>query len=220
MTIEVVIILIGIVQIGITIFILRHIIKRRLVTISTSYEKLVETSNKANELNNKYSELKKQLIPLSDIQNLVVQALSVQDTLRTEKGRSAITKIELETIESRLRELEEIERELEASEEEARDELRVLKEREDFLKQKNEELKLKIQQSKKDFEDLLLELNISEEVKDKFRKIQRELERVEDQILDLLIKVSEGNQQHFNLKRRYDALDIEYAQLYEKILGD
>jgi len=32
----------------------------------------------------------------------------------------------------------------------------------------------------------------------------------------LLLQVEQGNEQYFQMKKRYDALDIEYAQLYEK----
>jgi hypothetical protein len=46
--------------------------------------------------------------------------------------------------------------------------------------------------------------------------MKAEIEKAEEQIETLLTQITAGNEQYFILKKRYDALDIEYAQLYEK----
>jgi acyl carrier protein phosphodiesterase len=33
----------------------------------------------------------------------------------------------------------------------------------------------------------------------------------------MLNQIQDTNEQYFNLKRRYDALDVEYAQLYQQL---
>jgi hypothetical protein len=33
----------------------------------------------------------------------------------------------------------------------------------------------------------------------------------------LMNEIQVSNEQYFNLKRRYDALDVEYAQLYQQL---
>jgi len=43
-----------------------------------------------------------------------------------------------------------------------------------------------------------------------------QLTMAEEKIDTLILQIEIGNEQYFTLKRRYDALDIEYAQLYEK----
>ena len=53
----------------------------------------------------------------------------LKESLKTERGRITITQAELETVEGRLRELEEIDRELEASGLETKEEIIIIRER-------------------------------------------------------------------------------------------
>jgi hypothetical protein len=46
--------------------------------------------------------------------------------------------------------------------------------------------------------------------------IKTDLLRTEQKTDELLMQIEAGNEQYFILKQVYDALDIEYAQLYEK----
>lgn len=141
---------------------------------------------------------------------------SSEDALKAEKGRITITQAELETVEARLRDLEELERELEASNSETQEELGILKKKEKELRGKNDALKAQIAASNKKTDDLLGQLEMSTEMRERVTGMQSELIRTEEKLSDLLSKIELCNEQYIHLKMRYDALDIEYAQLYER----
>jgi chromosome segregation ATPase len=53
-------------------------------------------------------------------------------------------------------------------------------------------------------------------MQEQITRAKSELLKTEQQIQTLLEEIQAGNEQYFILKKRFDALDIEYAQLYEK----
>jgi chromosome segregation ATPase len=173
---------------------------------------------KGKHLLEKINLTKDSLIPIPQISEKIAILHELSDSVQTEKGRTAITQIELETVENRLRELEEIQKELEASEGEAKEELTLLKEREQELIDKNNQLKKKLEESRSILEMLLSKVKMSKETREALEKIREELNQIETQNQMFLQKIAEGNDQYFKLKRRFDALDIEYAQLYEKFV--
>ncbi len=146
----------------------------------------------------------------------IKQHRELLEKLKTEQGRIAITQTELETVETRLRELEEIERELEASSLELQEELNSLKEKEGQLRSKNDKLKTDIQESIKHIDELMGEIELSAQVIEQVKLMKTQLLATEDKTEKLLVQIEEVNGHYVDLKRRYDALDIEYAQLYEK----
>ena len=154
--------------------------------------------------------------PLSDLQKLVVAAKVASDTLKADRGRVTITQAELETVETRLRELEEIERELEASGIETEEEIKILGKKQQELLARNEALKEQIRASSERMNSLLGELQDNAEMQEQVLKIKTQLVLTEQKSEEMLVQIELGNEQYFELKRRYDALDIEYAQLYEK----
>ena len=119
-------------------------------------------------------------------------------------------------IEVRLRELEEIHRELEASTTETREELRILQRKEDELKVKNNHLREQIAETNSKMERLMVEIELSTQMEEQVVQLKGELLRSEEQVQTLLNEIQKGNEQYFILKRRYDALDVEYAQLYQQ----
>lgn len=139
-----------------------------------------------------------------------------QEKLKAERGRITITQAELETVETRLRELEEIERELEASGLETKEELNILQRKQADLATKNNNVKSQIETSQAQWAELLKEMESNTQACEQIQAAQNELIKAEDQIAGLMLQIEQGNDQYFILKRRYDALDIEYAQLYEK----
>ena len=141
---------------------------------------------------------------------------AAQESLKAERGRITITQAELETIETRLRELEEIERELEASGIETKEELNILNKKQKDLTARNDALKSQIAASIQQLDQLLGQIEVSAQVQDQIQNMKGELLNTEQKITDLLTQIEMGNEQYFILKQRYDALDIEYAQLYEK----
>lgn len=139
-----------------------------------------------------------------------------QEKLKAERGRITITQAELETVETRLRELEEIERELEASGLETKEELNILQRKQADLASKNSAVKTQIEESQNQWTQLVKEMESNSQVAERVQAAQNELVSTEGQIATLMLQIEQGNDQYFILKRRYDALDIEYAQLYEK----
>lgn len=156
------------------------------------------------------------MVPLPTTRARAREIASNQETLRAERGRITITQAELETVENRLRELEEIERELEASGLETKEELNILKRKEAELASRNDALRSQIASSVAQMDTLLNELQLSAEMQEQIQAAKTEILSTEENITTLLLQIEGGNEQYFILKRRYDALDIEYAQLYEK----
>ena len=158
----------------------------------------------------------KQMVNIPEMKIKVDEYLELQESLKAERGRITITQAELETVEARLRELEEIERELEASNIETKEELNILKKKEKELASKNENLKSQLQQSIAQMDTLVGELELSAQMQEQVDNMRGELLATEERVSTLLLQIEQGNEQYFILKTRYDALDIEYAQLYEK----
>jgi chromosome segregation ATPase len=156
------------------------------------------------------------LVPVAAIRNALKDLSVRQEALRAEKGRITITQAELETVETRLRELEEVERELEASGLETKEELNILKKKEAELNSKNSALKSQLEQAQKALDKAVAEIEMSQQLQEQVLACKTELLQTEQSIATLVLQIEQGNEQYFILKRRYDALDIEYAQLFEK----
>lgn len=143
--------------------------------------------------------------------------LSARESLKVERGRITITQAELEALEVRLRELEEISRELEASTTETKEELKILQRKESELRSKNDALRNQIAESVSKMEALIAEIEMTAQMQEQVAVMKAELIRSEEKIQTMLNQIQESNEQYFNLKRRYDALDVEYAQLYQQL---
>ena len=48
--------------------------------------------------------------------------------------------------------------------------------------------------------------------------MRADLLKSEQQVETLMNEIQKGNEQYFISKRRYDALDVEYAQLYQQYI--
>lgn len=143
--------------------------------------------------------------------------LNARDLIKAEKGRATITQSELETLDVRMRELEEIGRELEASQTETKEELKIIRRKEDDLRSKNESLRGQIADSLAKMESLIAEIEMTAQMRNQVAVMRSELLKSEEKIQRMLDQIQESNEQYFNLKRRYDALDVEYAQLYQQL---
>jgi len=162
------------------------------------------------------TKLYESMVDLGTLQDLAHELYSIEEALKAERGRITITQAELETVEGRLRELEEIERELEASGLETKEELNILQKKQAELEGKNQALKKKLNEAVSQIDQLLQELQDNAAATEKIVTMKTQLLQTEERVNTLLVQIEEGNEQYFILKRRYDALDIEYAQLYEK----
>lgn len=141
---------------------------------------------------------------------------ALREDVRVDKGRVAITYAELEALEARLRELHEIERELKASGLETQEELKILQLKEQELRGKNDALKEQLEMSLEKLDELSGELEMNAELEARVQKMKNEITQCYTKTDQLLVQIEDGNNLYVKLKRRYDALDIEYAQLYEK----
>jgi chromosome segregation ATPase len=65
-------------------------------------------------------------------------------------------------------------------------------------------------------QQLMGELQLSAELTAQIQRMQTELLSSQEKVDTLSLNIEQGNEQYFILKKRYDALDIEYAQLFEK----
>ena len=171
---------------------------------------------KRREYVERFEALYAQMVDIVSLRQRAKELRAIEESLKAERGRITITQAELETVETRLRELEEIERELEASGIETKEELNILQKKHADLAQKNSTLKNQIAESVKQIDALFSEIEVSAQIKEQVQNMKTELLQTEQKIDELLLQIEQCNDQYFILKRRYDALDIEYAQLYEK----
>lgn len=165
-------------------------------------------------------ELFETLVPKADLGIVQEEIDSIEKDIATEKGRVNITYAELESLESRLRELHEIDQELEASNQESQEELKALEARQNELRERNDTLKSELDVSMQKIEDLSSELEISVQMQEQINGGKLELEKSQNIIDNLLLSISEASQVYISMKKRYDALDIEFAQLYDRVVED
>jgi chromosome segregation ATPase len=157
-----------------------------------------------------------QMVGIEELKTKGREMRTLREALKTERGRITITQAELETVEGRLRELEEISRELEASGLETKEELNILKKKEKELTNKNDALKAQIATSMEQIDQLLSRLEMNASMLEQVETTKAQLIQSQEKIDTLMMGIEQGNEQYFILKKRYDALDIEYAQLFEK----
>jgi chromosome condensin MukBEF ATPase and DNA-binding subunit MukB len=85
------------------------------------------------------------------------------------------------------------------------------------MRSKNELLRGQIADSLAKMDGLITEIELTAQMRNQVALMKSELLRSEEQIQTMLNQIQEYNEQYFNLKRRYDALDVEYAQLYQQL---
>lgn len=209
-------IIIAVLEVGGLIAYMFYSIQSGRSKVSKGLKDLNRFKDERNELDQKLRSLYGALVDLAEARNKVKEAKSFEDALKAERGRVTITQAELETVETRLRELEEIERELEASSIETNEELKVLKARQEELAKKNGSLKSQLDVTTQQMDIIISEIQLSAAQQEALNQIKTELVLTQQRIDVLMLQIEQGNEQYFILKHRFDALDIEYAQLYEK----
>ena len=178
--------------------------------------KLKENLSSIDLVKQKADSLMLQLVPFEELKGKVKELLKANKTLKLEKGRVSLTQAEQDTVDRRLRELEEIERELDASNIEVKKELDILDGKQREIKIKNESLNLKIQENLQEIERMVSEVKMEDNLKDEILEIKNRLVETQIETQKLTEAHNLEKNQYVILKRRFDALDIEYAQLYEK----
>jgi len=94
--------------------------------------------------------------------------------------------------------------------------LKILQRKEEDLKSKNDHLRIQIAETTSKMETIMSEIEMSAQMQEQVLKLRGDLLQSEEQGQTLLNEIQRGNEQYFILKRRYDALDVEYAQLYQQ----
>lgn len=195
---------------------------RRAVTAGSEHkagrDALKDELAQKRELWAKIESLREEMADQVEYEKVSHELSIARDSLKAERGRVIITQAELESVEVRLRELDEVTRELEASTLETKEELKILQKKEGELKTKNEELRVQIADSTSKMEVLMSEIEISVQAEEQVKLMRADLLKCEEQVETLMNEIQKGNEQYFIAKRRYDALDVEYAQLYQQYI--
>ncbi|MBX7138231.1 MAG: hypothetical protein K1X83_09620 [Oligoflexia bacterium] len=191
-------------------------VAKRKNAMRSAVTELEDELKKRQELKAAVDGLLAEMVDQSALLKVAEEVQSIHESLKAERGRIMITQAELETVESRLRELEEIEREFEASGLETKQELQILQKKREELAQKNNTLKEQIDMNSAQLDQILGEIQMTAQQQAQIQGMKTEIIRTQERIEQLLMQIEQGNEQYAIAKRRYDALDIEYAQLYEK----
>lgn len=195
--------------------------------VSKKLKKTIDRSGLENKNLIKEIETKKELLKRMGVASLgLIQAQGVvalrqqqsliRDQIASEEQSAVILNTENATLDGRLRELEEAERELEISSFEAAKELAELRSEEDRIAHRNMKMRQELTDSLGKIDTLLSQLQHSREAVDRLSKAKSELVNMEEKIDWYEQEIIEINGRYGALKNAYDALDIEYAQLYEK----
>jgi chromosome segregation ATPase len=155
-------------------------------------------------------------VTVSQFERLNEEVARNDDALKTERGKITITEAELEAVERRLRDLEELKRELEVSNMEASKELELLRTQQRDIAAENDRLRQQLHSSLEKLDVLLLELSNSQKMVDRLTGTKSEILQIEQKSEHYAEQIAMVNNKYVELKQAYDALDIEYAQLYER----
>jgi len=180
------------------------------------YKAVLDEVEQKRELWEEVRQLSQKMADPKELASSVKNFTVARESLKAERGRVTIAEAELDMIEVRLRELEETHRELDASRTETKEELRILERKEGELRLKNDQLRTQISEANVKIETIMREIELSAQMHEEVVNLQADLLRSEEQVETLLNEIQRGNEQYFILKRRYDALDVEYAQLYQQ----
>lgn len=156
------------------------------------------------------------LVGSDELEKLRNTIVSEEDRLRAEKGRLELLGAELEEARVKVSRQQTSASELEAASREASHELEILQTEEANMVQKNDALKRELDESVRKLDELLVALADSEAISGQLNGAKRELLEGQKRIEMLQHDISNLNAKYLELKRAYDALDIEYAHLYEQ----
>ncbi len=201
---------------GFTVFLLYSKVRSRKLLLDKNGSVLEKEKKIKEELLHNLSQSVLGLSTVESIEKVQAELAAVEESIRSEKGRLSITQAELEAVETRLRELEEIERELENSSLETSQELEMLRSQQREIEVRNQSLHQELEGSLFQLNLLLDQLAGSAESVSKLSAAKAELTNGEQRVKQIEEQIANVNLQYAALKRAYDALDIEYAQLYEK----
>jgi len=192
-------------------------IGKRAAVNAANLENLKKEFSAKQKICAEFEKLYADMIDAKKIRQTAKELTSFIESLKTERGRITLTQAELETVENRLRELEEIERELQASNVETEEETRILNKRHEDLEKKHRGFIKMVEECMQRADEQIAEgITLEPELEEKTAQIKTDLDESREKIEEMLKQIEMSTSQYTVLKKRYDALDIEYAQLYEK----
>ncbi|MDR2337542.1 MAG: hypothetical protein LBE20_02705 [Deltaproteobacteria bacterium] len=122
----------------------------------------------------------------------------------------------VEMVKQKIADLDAITSELRTTMLESSQEMDMLRTQENSLRAKTSELKLELDRVLKKCDQLMIDFSSSQDLVQALQKIKAEVLESQDKIFWYQEKITEINLNYMQLKRVYDALDIEYTQLYER----
>lgn len=183
---------------------------------SSSQTEVEAAASSLRDLTARFEAIQQSIVKAEMALPLTREIRSLENEINKKSVEVSVASSELEAIGGRLQELEEIRREVEASAEEIKQELQSLHERESELLFRRQELESQLEASRERMFSISSELAMSEEMQAQIERMQSELSGTQEQCDKLLVQIQRGNQQCMVMKQRYNALDIEYALLYER----
>ncbi len=147
---------------------------------------------------------------------LSVKLQLLKDNLSTEEGQLSIAKAELEAFSRRTTELDAMADELKNSSTDSGAELEMLQSQERSIAERNEVLRSELEKVYVEIDSLVQALTASEQTVDLLTRARTDLGEAQTRLTTAQDGIAALNKSYVGLKKSYDALDIEYAQLYEK----
>jgi chromosome segregation ATPase len=211
-----VVLIVGMVELAVVVFFI--LLKARRINDSNKeiYDNLEDEIRQKKELLLAVEQSRSELAPEEQFLLAVKKYQVAKEFLKEEQGRYVIAQAELDSLENRLRELDEAARELEASSTETKEELKIIEKKQNDLKSKNEDLRTQIDDSTKKIEELVVEIELSTQMRERVLRMKSELLKAEERIGTTMVEIDRLNDQYFTMKKKYDALDVEFAQLFQQ----
>lgn len=189
---------------------------RRQVLVQAAYQVVYTEATQKKEILGQLADIAAGMVSPEIVHEAEKQRDEVVERLTEVKSEIAAVEAKQLIVESRLREIEELEREMENNSIEAQRELELLRDQEKTMREETERLRQRVNNSVEMLEQLLVELSSSQSAVEKLTSAKTELLNTESKIDYYSEGISQLNSQYIELKKGYDALDIEYAQLYER----
>lgn len=186
-------------------------------TIESGLQVLEKENNTKLGMLTELADLALGFVTPQSLENAEKKVSKLEEDLRGEKGKLTISQAELEAVETRLRELEEIERELQNSSIDASKELEMLEAQAREIASRNEKIRSDLESTMFQLDMLVSQLSESTTAVEQLNSAKIELENAQKKTEYYEEQIRLINEKYMGLKKAYDALDIEYAQLYEKL---
>lgn len=202
-------------SLGIISMLMRQLTRRQEL-VQAAYQVVYTEATQKKEILGQLADIAAGMVAPEVVHEAEKRREEVVERLSEVKVEIAAVEAKQLLVESRLREIEELEREMESNSIEAQRELELLRDQEKAMREETEKLRQRVTSSVEMLEQLLEELSSSQSAVEKLTSAKTELLNTESKIDFYAEGISQLNSQYIELKKGYDALDIEYAQLYER----